>query len=108
MNCFQPLFVATRQRSQTEQVFCLIHIGTIKRLRRPINLPRSIIDNLHVYYKGTAKTLGSLTIGEGNDVNVTYYCFTEDQPTDEDWESYPYWWHYDPETEAPTPWTKNP
>ncbi len=61
-----------------------------------------------VYYKGTAEKWGNISIGDSNSelTSATRYYFTEDAPTEEEWASYNYWWHYDLETGEPTPWVK--
>ena len=60
-----------------------------------------------VYYKGTAKEWKEIKIGSDNGylTRANRYYFTEDEPTAEEWASHEYWWHYDPATSLPTPWT---
>ena len=61
-----------------------------------------------VYYKGTAEGWSGIEIGDQNFslFSATRYYFTEDEPTEEEWTAYDYYWHYDAETSLPTPWTK--
>lgn len=62
-----------------------------------------------VYYKGTAKDWDGIDIDSTNDglLNATRYYFSEGEPDEAQWQASEYWWHYDPETSLPTPWTKN-
>ncbi len=65
-----------------------------------------------VYYKGTAEEWRNISINNTHSYNsyllkATRYYFTEDAPTAEEWASYDYWWHYDPDTSLPTPWVKD-
>ena len=71
----------------------------------------SYCDNLKtVYYKGTSEMWDRITYspGEWNDrlTSATRYYFTEDEPTEEEWAAYLYYWHYDETTNEPTPWVK--
>ncbi len=68
-------------------------------------------DNLKtVYYKGTSEMWDRITysLGNWNDrlTSATRYYFTEDEPTEEEWAAYLYYWHYDETTNEPTPWVK--
>ncbi len=62
----------------------------------------------NVYYKGAQNGWDGISIGNNNNylLNATRYYFTEDEPTEEAWAAYGYYWHYDPATSLPTPWTK--
>ena len=64
-----------------------------------------------VFFGGTNAEWNSISIDNsynGNDdlLHATRYYFTEDAPSEEQWAEWEYWWHYDPETNEPTPWVK--
>ena len=61
-----------------------------------------------VYYNGTNENWDKIKIGNNNEslTSATRYYFTEDKPTEEEWASWEYWWHYDETTSLPTPWKK--
>ena len=57
-----------------------------------------------VYYKGIAQSWD--LIENHSTFNATLYYFTEEEPTEREWASHDWWWHYDPVTKEPTPWIK--
>ncbi len=61
-----------------------------------------------IYYQGPAVVWENIPIANNNTdlTSATCYYFTEDKPTAEEWAEWDYWWHYDPETNEPTPWIK--
>ena len=61
-----------------------------------------------VYYEGTAEDRSGIEMGDYNDAltSAAVYYFSAETPTEEQWVEYANWWHYDPATSLPTPWTR--
>ncbi len=69
-----------------------------------------------IYYKGTIDEWTDITIANDGDaltgksnadlLSATRYYYSENTPTTQDMARTSHWWHYDPETDEPTPWGK--
>ncbi len=61
-----------------------------------------------VYYKGTPSEWNEISMGYYNGclTDATRYYFSDQTPTEEQWEESPNWWHYDEDGETIVLWTK--